>query len=101
MVGLLFQAISSKQMVCFLYRGMKRYVTPVRVEATSMGAVLFGVEHGSPAERRYNVMEMIGLAVVQDPSVPEERRFTPWVYGEEGEEKLTPEEKIRKATSRM
>jgi len=96
MVGFLFQAVMRKQMVRFLYRGMYRHVTPVRIEATDNGAVLCGLEHGSPITRRYNVGEMIGLSVVDDPNTPEAKRHTPWVVGEEIDAKLTLEEKLRK-----
>ncbi|HOE10520.1 MAG TPA: hypothetical protein PLQ35_09965 [bacterium] len=96
MVGVLFQAVMRKQMVRFLYRGMWRHVTPVRMEATEKGAVLCGLEHASPITRRYNVGEMIGLSVVEDPNSPETKHYTPWVVGEEIDAKLTLEEKLRK-----
>jgi hypothetical protein len=99
-VGVLFQGITNKQMVCFLYRGIKRYVRPVRITATSRGAVLYGFEYGSVAQRIYNVMEIIGPAIVQDPNIPEARRYTPWIY-EEMEAELTQEEKLRALASRM
>ena len=92
MVGLLFQAITNKQMVCFLYRGMKRYVTPLRIESTANGVVLYGREGDDPLQRKYKGGEMIGVSLVADPTVPEARRHTPWMYGEL-EEELPPEEK--------
>ncbi len=98
MVGLLFQAVMRRQMVSFLYRGARRYVMPLRVEATGRGAVLCGREYASPSIRRYYVMEMIGLRLVEDPSDPSIRRFTPWVFEEE-EKELTMEEKLRRAMS--
>ena len=100
MVGLLFQAITNKQMVCFMYKGMRRYVTPIQVEATSQGARLLGREYGSVSERVYFVNQMIAPTIVEDPNIPEARRYTPWVFGDEGEEQLSDEEKLRKSASK-
>ena len=98
MVGTLFQAITDKKMICFLYRGMTRYVTPTYVEATAKGSVLHGFEKASPVERAYNVIEMVALKPVESPDAPETRRFTPYVF--ELEEKLSLEQQLLKASSK-
>ena len=101
MVGLLYQALTNKKMVCFFYRGAKRYVTPVRVQSFPRGAVLLGQEYAAASLRQYNVGEMIGLSILEESVPPEAYRLTPWPYGDEGEEKLTEEEKLLRAASKM
>lgn len=98
MVGLLFQAITNKQMVRFLYKGMTRYVTPIYVEAGKDGAVLHGYEKASTEERVYKVTDMVALRVVDDPDAPETRRYTPYTF--ELKAKMSVEEKLQKAQSK-
>ena len=97
MVGLLFQAITNKQMVSFSYRGLTRYVKPQSIFCTSESTILNGLEYGSPMERKYNIGEMVGLAIVEDPDDPKVGQFTPWV--EDIKDELSVEEKLMKSAA--